>query len=319
MNNQVPDVLVLGGGPSGLTAGIYTARAGLSTVLLAGDPPGGQLMWTSEVENFPGFPGGITGPELINNMRLQAERFKVKIHNENITKFSGSFKDGFEALTTSGKVYKARSVIIATGASAKWLELPSEQNLRGRGVSACATCDGFFFKDKIVAVVGAGDAAMEEAVYLTKFVKKVYVLVRKAKGDMRASKIMQERAVNNPKVEFLYNTEVAEVLGSQAVSGLKIKDSVTGKESVLNDVKGLFVAIGHKPNTEFLLNEKGSLIKLGKFGYATPEEGTATETSQEGIFVAGDVSDHKYRQAITAAGFGCMAAIDCTKFLSAKS
>lgn len=319
MNNQVPDVLVLGGGPSGLTAGIYTARAGLSTILLAGDPPGGQLMWTSEVENFPGFPKGITGPELVANMRRQAERFGVKIVDENATKVSGSFKEGFEVLGDAGGSYRARSVIIATGASAKWLGLPGEQNLRGKGVSACATCDGFFFKNKVVAVVGAGDAAMEEAIYLTKFVEKVYVLVRKSKEQMRASKIMQERAFENSKIEFVFNTEVVEVLGDQFVTGIKIKNDISGKESVMDDVKGLFVAIGHKPNTEFLLSEGGSLIELGKFGYAMPKKETQTHTSQEGVFIAGDVLDHKYRQAVTAAGFGCMAALDCTKFLSENS
>ncbi len=316
MNNQVADVLVLGGGPSGLTAGIYTARAGLSTTLLAGNPPGGQLMWTNEVENYPGFPKGIAGPELILAMRQQALRFKVQMVDENASKVTGCFKNGFEALSDSGTTYRARSVIIATGASAKWLGLPSEQSLRGKGVSACATCDGYFFKGKVVAVVGAGDVAMEESLYLTKFAEKVYVLMRRSMDEMRASKIMQERAQTNPKIEFIFNTEVTEVLGDQFVTGLRVKNNATGKESFMEDVQGLFVAIGHKPNTEFLLSEGGSLIELGKFGYAMPKAGTTTHTAQEGVFVAGDVADHTYRQAVTAAGFGCMAALDCIHFLS---
>jgi thioredoxin reductase (NADPH) len=318
VNKQVADVLILGGGPSGLTAGIYCARAGLNTALLAGNPPGGQLMWTSEVENYPGFPVGITGPDLILAMRQQVERFGVKITDANAVKITGSFKDGFEITADSTDSFKSKTVIIATGASAKWLGLPSEQKLRGKGVSACATCDGFFFKNKVVAVVGAGDAAMEESLYLTKFVEKVYLLVRKSATDMRASKIMIERAMANPKIEFKYHTEVTEVLGDQFVTGLRVKNTETGEESVMDDVEGLFVAIGHKPNTDFLLSEGGSLIELGKFGYATPKECTHTHTTQEGIFVAGDVSDHKYRQAVTAAGFGCMAALDCIKFLSEK-
>jgi len=318
MNNQVADVLILGGGPSGLTAAIYTARAGLSTTVLAGSPPGGQLMWTSGVENFPGFPSGIKGSELISSMRRQAERFGAVLHDENATKITGSFKKNFYVLSDANERYLAKTVIIATGASAKWLGLESEQKLRGRGVSACATCDGFFFKNKVVAVVGAGDAAMEEALFLTKFATKVYVLVRRSRNVMKASKIMQGRALENPKIEFLYNTEVEEVLGKESVTGLKIKNNDTGKTSTLFDVHGLFVAIGHRPNTEFLLSENAPAVELGKFGYAVPKECTHTHTNQEGVFIAGDVSDHKYRQAITAAGFGCMAALDCQKFLSQK-
>lgn len=335
VNKQVADVLILGGGPSGLTAGIYCARAGLSVTLLAGNPPGGQLMWTSEVENFPGFPKGITGPELILAMRQQVERFGVKIFDVNAVKVTGSFKEGFE-VEVDGEIagleaigqdkgearmsrfLKCRTVIVATGASAKWLGLPSEQNLRGKGVSACATCDGFFFKNKVVAVVGAGDAAMEEAIYLTKFAEKVYILARKCEDEIRASKVMYDRAISNPKIELVCNVEVVEVLGDQFVTGLRVKNNVSGQEFVMDDIKGLFVAIGHKPNTAFLLSEGGSLIELGKFGYAVPKEGTHTHTVQDGIFVAGDVSDHEYRQAVTAAGFGCMAAIDCIKFLSQK-
>lgn len=320
MINQVADVLILGGGPSGLTAGVYTGRAELFTILLAGNPPGGQLMWTTEVENFPGFPRGVQGPELISLMRQQAQRFGVKIVDENATKVEGSFGDGF-VTTTDGEIkqVKSKTVIIATGASAKWLGLQSEQKLRGKGVSACATCDGFFFKDKVVAVVGAGDKAMEEAIFLTKFAKKVYILARKCESEIKASKIMFRRAISNPKIELVCSTEVVEVLGDEFVTGLRVRNNVTGAEYTMDDVKGLFVAIGHKPNTEFLLSEGGSLIELGELGYAVPKECTYTQTVRDGIFVAGDVSDHKYRQAITAAGFGCMAALDCIKFLSERS
>jgi len=319
MNKQVVDVLILGGGPSGLTAAIYTARAGLSTVILAGNPPGGQLMLTSEVENFPGFPNGIKGPELISNMRQQAERFRAVLHNENAVQVIGSFEKHFEILSDANGRYFAKTVIIATGASAKWLGLESEQKLRGRGVSACATCDGFFFKDKIVAVVGAGDVAMEEATFLTKFAAKVYVLTRGSKEEIRACATMKNRALKNPKIEFLHNTEIEEVLGEERVTGLKVKNNITGNLSTLSDVKGLFIAIGHKPNTEFLLSENVPVIELGKFGYAIPKESTHTHTNQKGVFIAGDVSDHKYRQAITAAGFGCIAALDCQKFLAESS
>ncbi|MBU1970665.1 NAD(P)/FAD-dependent oxidoreductase [Patescibacteria group bacterium] len=319
MNNQVVDVLVLGGGPSGLTAGIYTGRAGLSTLLLAGNPPGGQLMWSSEVENFPGFPEGITGPELIMAMRQQAEKFGVQIVDENVRKVSGSFEKGFGLLTDEGKVLKGRTLIVAAGASARWLELPSEQKLRGKGVSACAVCDGFFFKNKVVAVVGGGDVAFEEALYLTKFAGKVYLLIRGGKEQVKACKALQDKVRSNAKIELKYHTEVVEVLGSDVVTGLKIKDNSTCQETAMDDVRGLFVAIGHKPNTEFLVSEGVSLIALGKFGYAEPQAGTQTHTIQSGVFVAGDVSDHRYRQAITAAGFGCMAALDCIRFLSEKA
>lgn len=309
---NIYDVIILGGGPSGLTAAIYTARANLKTLVLAGSPPGGQLMWTTEVENFPGFPEGIMGPVLIQNIRAQAERFSSNIKDENAVSITGSFEENFTVKTDSNNSYKARSVIVATGASAKWLELPNEQRLRGKGVSACATCDGFFFKDKNVVVVGGGDASMEEANFLTKFAKKVIVLVRGPKDKMRASKIMQERAFSNPKIEFIFNSYVTDVLGENFVTGLKIANSETGTETTLDDIQGLFVAIGHKPNTDFL---KG-LIELGKMDYALVSDNT--KSNIEGIFIAGDVADFRYRQAITAAGYGCMAALDCEKFLESK-
>lgn len=307
------DVAILGGGPSGLTAGIYTSRAFLDTILFAGDPPGGQLMWTTEVENYPGFSNGITGPELIEEMTKQAKKFGTTVFQDNVVKIEGTVKEGFIIHTQQQKVYKAKTVIVATGASAKWLNLESEQRLRSKGVSACATCDGFFFKDKVVGVVGGGDAAMEEATFLTKFATKVYVFVRGSKQDMRASKIMQDKAFKNKKVEFMFNTEVAEVLGDQKVSGVKLFNNDTNQNTSL-ELQGLFIAIGHKPNTDFL----NGLIEVDHVGYAVAQN-NSTNSSVEGIFIAGDVHDHNYRQAITAAGFGCMAAIDVEKYLNEDS
>lgn len=321
VEKQVFDVLIFGGGPSGLTAAIYTSRAGLSTKVLAGNPPGGQLMWTTEVENFPGFPDGIMGPDLIATFRKQAQKFGVEFSDENVVSLSGDFRSNFKAITDFNNTFQGRSVIIATGASAKWLGLDSEKKFIGRGVSACATCDAFFFKDKVVAVVGGGDAALEEALYLAKFASKVYVLVRGSQENLRASKIMQTRAFKNLKLEFRFNLEVLEVLGESKVSGLKVKNNQTQEDLVMDDVQGLFVAIGHTPNTAFLSGEDNvnGLIELGKFGYALPSPGTQTHTITKGLFVAGDVSDHRYRQAITAAGFGCMAALDVEKFLSEEN
>jgi thioredoxin reductase (NADPH) len=306
------DVIILGGGPAGLTAAVYTSRAHLKTFVVAGNPAGGQLMETTDVENFPGFPEGIQGPQLISEMRKQAERFGAEFKNENTVKVSGSVKEGFEVETDGGSKIRSKSLIVATGASAKWLGLESEQRLRGKGVSACATCDGFFFKDKVVAIVGGGDASMEEAVFLTKFAKKVYVLVMETKEAMVASKIMQERALSNEKIEFMFNTEVKEVLGEVKVEGLKIVNNKTKEESVLSDVGGLFIAIGHKPNTDFL---KG-FVDLNEIGYMKVTENT--KTSVEGVFAGGDVADYRYRQAVTAAGLGCMAALDVEKFLTGR-
>ncbi|KKU30806.1 MAG: Thioredoxin reductase [candidate division WWE3 bacterium GW2011_GWA1_46_21] len=319
MQGELYDVLILGSGPSGLTAAIYTARAALKSLVVAGCEPGGQLMHTTDVENFPGFPNGVLGPQLIQEMRTQAEKFGVVFVNEDAAEVSGSVSQHFTVKTSEGKQFVGKCVIVATGASAKWLGLESEQRLWGKGVSGCATCDGFFFKDNVVAVVGGGDSAMEESLFLTRFASKVYVLVRTDQAGMRASKILQSRALSNPKVEFSFNTEVAEVLGSEKVSGVNIKNNKTGEERAL-DVEGLFVAIGHKPNTSFL---KG-FISVGDTGYVTIDMAhpqckhhpNCTLTSKEGIFVAGDVYDYKYRQAVTAAGFGCMAAIDAERFLA---
>lgn len=307
--NKNYDVLILGGGPSGLTAAIYTSRASLTTLVLAGSPPGGQLMWTTDVENYPGFPDGIMGPDLILNMRKQAIRFGSTVYDENVLSITGNVKDNFKVQTDSNNTYIAKTIIVATGASAKWLNLPSEQKLRAKGVSACATCDGFFFKDKIVGVVGGGDAAMEEATFLTKYASKIYIFVRGSKETMRASKIMQQRAISNSNIEFMFNTEVKDVLGKDKVTGVKLLNNATNTESTL-DLSGLFVAIGHQPNTQFLNN----LIDTDKIGYAQRQD--KSETNIEGIFVAGDVHDKRYRQAITAAGYGCMAAIDVEKYLN---
>ena len=268
-------------------------------------------MWTTEVENYPGFAEGILGPSLIENMRKQAQRFESELRDENVTGITGSNEKGFTIKTESGNEYIGKALIVATGASAKWLNIESEQKFKGKGVSACATCDGFFFKDKVVAVVGGGDAAMEEATYLTKFAAKVYVLVRGTKDSMRASKIMQKEALSHKKIEFLFNTGVKEVLGNTTVSGLRIINSITNKETTL-DVQGLFVAIGHSPNTSFL----EGVVDLESNKYVRVVD--YTKTSREGVFVSGDVGDYRYRQAFTAAGMGCMAALDVEKYLKSK-
>jgi thioredoxin reductase (NADPH) len=296
---------IIGSGPAGLTAAIYAARANLEPVLFAGLTYGGQLMLTTEVENFPGFPKGIMGPELMQGMIEQAERFGTKVMYEDVTKvdFSGRpFK-----LSTQNQEFTADSVIIATGASSLWLGLPSEGKLRGHGVSSCATCDGAFFRNREIIVIGGGDAAMEEASYLTKFASKVTVLNRSE--VLRASKIMQDRAQANPKISFMMNTVVEEFLGTDRLQGVKVKDLKTGESKVLDTVEGAFIAIGHKPNTDLF---KGQ-IELDAKGYIVATD--QTKTSIDGVFVGGDVRDYRYRQAITAAGMGCMAALDAEKFL----
>ncbi len=312
------NVILIGSGPAGYTAAIYAARANLNPLMFEGETsseapdllPGGQLMLTTEVENYPGFPSGVTGPELMEKFKAQAERFGAELHPMNVEEceLAGKVK---RVKTTDGVWHEARSVIVATGASAKWLGLPSETALRNRGVSACATCDGAFFKQKAVAVVGGGDTAMEEAQFLTRFASRVYVVHRRDK--LRASKIMQERAFKNPKIEFVWNSGVEEVLDVKAnkVTGLRLKDTVTGAERIL-EVQGFFLAIGHQPNTRFL---KGQL-DTDELGYVKVRQGTYTNL--EGVFAAGDVADHVYRQAITAAGMGCQAAIDCERWLEAQ-
>ena len=296
-------VIILGSGPAGLTAALYTARANLNPLVIGGVEWGGQLMLTTDVENYPGFVDGIKGPDLMENFRKQAKRFGAEIINENVT--SVDFRKNPFQVSTAENNYNANTIIIATGANSKWLGLSSEQKLIGRGVSSCATCDGFFFKNKNIVVVGGGDSAMEESLFLTKFANKVTVIHRRDK--LRASKIMQERAFKNNKIEFVWDSEIVDVIGENSVTGIKIKNIKTNQVSEM-EVQGLFVAIGHKPNTDFLkgqidLNEKGYVIHNG------------TRTNIDGVFVAGDVYDFRYRQAVTAAGHGCQAAIDAEKFI----
>jgi thioredoxin reductase (NADPH) len=300
-------VVIVGSGPAGLTAAIYAARANLEPVVIAGAEPGGQLMLTSDVENYPGFPDGIQGPDLMLAMRAQAERFGTRIVDTDIDQVDFSARPF--RIWARGTEYRAQSVIIATGASAMWLGLESETRLRGRGVSACATCDGFFFKDREIAVVGGGDTAIEEATYLTRFATKVHLLHRR--DTFRASKIMLERAAKDPKIEIHVNTGVDEVLGDQKVDGLRLRDTVTGAESTM-PIEGLFVAIGHKPNTDAFRD----WLEVDEKGYLVVHDETGSKI--DGVFIAGDVHDHRYRQAVTAAADGCKAAIDAERWLEAQ-
>ena len=307
MNNY--DVIVIGGGVSGLTSSIYTSRSFLKTLNIAGFPAGGQLMWTTEVENFPGFPEGIMGPELIENMRKQAEKFGTTFLDENVTSISGSHETGFLVKSEGGSEFTSKSIIIAVGSSPKKLGAPGEDNLSARGVSYCAVCDGAFFKEKAVAVVGGGDSAMEEANYLSKYASEVHVLVRGTEANMRASAIMIERTKKNPKVKFHFNTQIKEIAGENKVEKVIVTNSETNTDSEIV-LQGVFVAIGWKPNTDFL----GNLIEKDSAGYIKVTNNT--NTSLHGVFVCGDSADPRYRQAITAAGTGAMAAIDCEKLLS---
>ena len=297
-------LVTLGSGLAGLTAAIYAARANLNPLVIAGTSWGGQLMITTDVDNYPGFPEGIQGPELMENVQKQAERFKVRIINDDATDADLTKKP--YKITINNDVINTETIIIATGASAKWLNIPSEQKLIGKGVSACATCDGFFFKNKIVVVVGGGDTAMEEAKFLTKFAKEVVVIHRQHK--LRASKIMQEQAFNNSKIRFIWNTVVNNVIGNDKVEGIEIKNIQDNNQTVLK-CDGLFIAIGHKPNTDIFINK----IKMNKNGYIIKQENS--NTNVPGVFVAGDVNDIRYKQAITAASDGCKAAIDAEKYL----
>ena len=301
----VYDVIVIGSGAAGYTAAIYACRAGRKTLLIGGSLSGGQLMITSDVENFPGFPDGVLGPELMERMRKQAERFGPDIIFDDAT--AVDFRNRPFTVTVSGKTHSGRAVIVATGALAKWLGIASETKFRGRGVSTCATCDGYFFKEKNVVVVGGGDTAMEEATFLANVVRHVTVVHRR--DTLRASGIMQERAMKNPKIDFLLDSVIEEVLGLDKVTGVKTLNLKTGKESVLK-TDGLFVAIGYQPNTEIF---KGQL-HLDDRGYIRTK--AETETNVAGVFAAGDVRDHKYRQAVTAAADGCKAAMDADRFLS---
>ncbi|UKJ09167.1 thioredoxin-disulfide reductase [Solitalea lacus] len=302
--------LIIGSGPAGYTAAIYAARADLKPVMYTGLQPGGQLTTTTEVENFPGYPEGTQGPEMMEDFKKQAERFGAEVRFGIVTAVDFSSLPHRVTLD-DGKVITADSVIISTGASAKWLGLPSEEKYNGFGVSACAVCDGFFFRKQDVAIVGAGDTAAEEATYLSKLCNKVYMIIRK--GEMRASKAMQHRVMNTPNIEVLFNQETKEILGDgQNVTGALLINNETGKETTI-DVTGFFVAIGHKPNTDVFKD----WLDMDENGYIITKSGS-TKTNIEGVFAAGDVQDHIYRQAVTAAGSGCMAALDAERYLAAK-
>jgi thioredoxin reductase (NADPH) len=312
---ETKKVVIIGSGPAGYTAAIYAARANLGPVVFAGGPsehdarrvPGGQLMITTEVENYPGFPESVTGPELMERFQKQAERFQTTVHMENVLKVDFSRRPFHVKGET--KEYLAESIILCTGASAKWLDVKGENEFMNRGVSACATCDGFFFKNTDVLVVGGGDTAMEEATYLSKMCSTVTVVHRR--DTLRASKIMQERALNNPKIRFVWDAAIEEIIGdAKGVKGAVVKNLKTGATSML-EAKGVFVAIGHQPTTELFKDT----LKLQPNGYLWVQPGTA-KTSIEGVFAAGDVADSTYRQAITAAGTGCMAAIEAERWMT---
>jgi thioredoxin reductase (NADPH) len=298
------EVIIIGSGPAGYTAGVYTSRAKLNTLLISGSLPGGQLMTTSEVENYPGFPNGIFGPELMMNMRQQAERFGAKLLDDEVVEVD--FKKRPFGIRTHGQEFRSESVVICTGASPRKLGLRAEQEFAGKGISYCATCDGPFFKGEDIAVVGGGDTAIEEATFLTKFGKSVKIIHRK--DFLRASKILQEKAFENPKIDFVWDNVVSDIGGNKKINSISVRNLKTGEERKI-PVGGLFVAIGHEPNTSIF---KGQL-ELDDRGYIVLTKNT--RTSVEGVFAAGDVHDYRYRQAITAGGFGCMAALDVEKWL----
>ena len=305
---EMHDVVIIGTGPAGWTAALYAARADLEPVIYMGPEPGGQLTTTTDVENYPGFPDGIMGPEMMERFQAQAERFDTESRYGTITDVD--FRERpFRLLVDEEEPLYAQSVIISTGASAKYLGLENEQRLIGKGVTACATCDGAFFRDETVAVVGGGDSAMEESTFLTKFAEKVYVIHRR--DELRASKIMQERAFENDKIEFVWSTEVVDVLGEHQVEGIEVIDNKTGETYVMDDVKGLFLAIGHTPNTDPF----EGWLDMDDNGYIQTKP-DSTYTNVPGVFAAGDAQDHEYRQAVTAAGTGCMAAIDAERWLA---
>jgi thioredoxin reductase (NADPH) len=302
-------VLIIGSGPAGYTAAIYAARAGLNPILYTGGQPGGQLTITTDVENYPGYPDGIMGPEMMEDFRKQAERFGTQVRYGMVTSVDFSNLP-HKVVVDEQHTLHADTVIISTGASAKWLGLESEERLNGKGVSACAVCDGFFFRGQDVAIVGAGDTACEEATYLSNICSKVYMIVRRA--EMRASQIMQRRVMNNPKIEILWNTQTVEILGEEEVSGVLVKNDITNENRALS-ISGFFVAIGHEPNTGIF---KG-IIDMDETGYIKTVPGS-TRTNVEGVFACGDAQDHVYRQAVTAAGTGCMAALDAERYLASK-
>jgi len=301
------DVLIIGSGPAGYTAAIYTSRAGLNTLLYKGDQPGGQLTITSDVENYPGYPNGVLGPQMMEDFEKQAGRFGAQIRSGMIK--SVDFSSGnLVAISDDNTKIIAKTVIISTGASAKWLNIESEQRLNGKGVSACAVCDGFFFKDQVVAVVGGGDTAAEEALYLSKLTSKVHMVIRR--DEMRASTIMQNRIKENEKIEIHWNSEIKEILGKDSVEGI---DVINNKTNNINSIKlnGVFIAIGHKPNTKIFKD----FLEMDDHGYIITKPGS-TETNVKGVFATGDSQDKIYRQAVTAAGSGCMGALDAERYIS---
>lgn len=312
--SDVRPIIIIGSGPAGLTAAIYTARASLAPLVIEGEPsstsdqPGGQLMLTTEVENFPGFPEGIMGPELMTNFRAQAARFGAEFITEKVTQVD--FSERPFRVWVRDEEYRAESVIVSTGARSLMLGLEAEQRLIGHGLSTCATCDGFFFRGHEIAVVGGGDSAIEEATFLTKFADKVTIIHRR--DEFRASKIMQQRAFDNPKIEILWNHTVTEINGTDKVESVEVTDTISGAVSTL-DVTGVFIAIGHRPNTDLFTG----VLDMDETGYLETVPGSS-RTNIEGVFACGDVQDHTYRQAITAAGSGCMAAIDAERWLESQ-
>lgn len=309
MSEEKVSCLIIGSGPAGYTAAIYASRAGLKPLMYQGAQPGGQLMITNDVENYPGYPEGIMGPQMMEDFKKQAQRFGTDIRFGLATKVDFSGPE-HKVIIDESHLVIADSVIIATGASAKWLGIESEARLNGRGVSACAVCDGFFFRGMDVAIIGGGDTACEEASYLAKLCKKVYMLVRK--DTLRASQIMQKRVMNTPNIEILWNTETDEILGQEEVEALRVRSTLTGEKREF-PIKGFFVAIGHKPNTDIFQG----WLDLDDNGYIKTKPGTS-KTNVDGVFACGDAQDHVYRQAVTAAGTGCMAALDAERYLAAK-
>lgn len=300
-------LIIIGSGPAGLTAALYAARAELNPLVFEGVAAGGQLMITTDVENYPGFPDGIMGPELMDQFRKQAERFGARMRQVDVTEVDFSRRPFL--LKVGADEFTADAVIVSTGASAQWLGVPGEEKLTGRGVSACATCDGFFFRDQELIVVGGGDTAMEEALFLTKFASKVTIVHRRK--EFRASKIMAERALAHPKIDVLWDTIVTEIHGDSAVTGVSLESTLTGEASK-KEIDGVFIAIGHKPNTDLFVDQ----LDMDQNGYLVVDQGGGTGTTVEGVFAAGDVADHVYRQAVTAAGTGCRAAIDAERWLA---
>ncbi len=305
LTTKLHELIIVGSGPAGLTAGIYAARARLNPLIFGGVTWGGQLMNTTDVENYPGFPDGIKGPDLMQNMIKQAEKFGSKLIYDNITEVILGDKS-VKIVKVGDKEYKAKSVILATGSNPRKLKVPGEDKFYGRGVSTCATCDGAFYKDKVVTVVGGGDTAMEDSTFLTRFASKVYIIHRRE--EFRASEIMQERALNNPKIEVIWNAEVTEVLGDETVTGVKLHNNKENSDSELK-LDGVFLAIGHVPSTQFLTN----ILELDENGYVITQNDV--ETSIPGIFVAGEIQDHVYKQAITTAADGCKAALKAQRWL----